>query len=101
MHRAAQAEHIEVQKRRNHGTLSAQLHNVKSSLLVVSILHVRFSVPAAEPLDPSEPPLHPPAVTKGKQLTKMTISEETEREGGGFYRAQQRTHDASKVPGFN
>lgn len=49
MHRAAQAEHMEVQKRGNHGTLSAQLHNEKSNPLVVSILHVMFSVPVAEP----------------------------------------------------
>lgn len=53
MHRAAQAEHMEVQKRGNHGTLSAQLHNEKSNPLVVSILHVMFSVPVAEPLAPS------------------------------------------------
>lgn len=45
MHRAAQAEHMEVQKRGNHGTLSAQLHNEKSNPPVVSILHVMFSVP--------------------------------------------------------
>ena len=49
MHQAAQAEHMEVQKRGNHGTLSAQLHNEKSNPLVVSILHVMFSVPVAEP----------------------------------------------------
>ena len=41
---------MEVQKRGNHGTLSAQLHNEKSHPLVVSILHVMFSVPVAEPL---------------------------------------------------
>ena len=51
MHRAAQAEHMEVQKRGNHGTLSAQLHNEKSNPLVVSILHVMFT----EPLGPLSP----------------------------------------------
>lgn len=54
MHQAAQAEHMEVQKRGNHGTLSAQLHNEKSNLLAVSILHVMFSGPVAEPLAPSD-----------------------------------------------
>lgn len=49
MHRTAQAEHMEVQKRGNHGTLSAQLHNEKSNPLVVSILHVMFMGPVAEP----------------------------------------------------
>lgn len=80
MHRAAQAEHMEVQKRGNHGTLSAQLHNEKSSLLVVSILHVRFSVPVAERPAPSVPSRPdelslPPAGSRGgteaKQLTNM------------------------------
>lgn len=47
MHRVAQVEHMEVQKRGNHGTLYAQLHNEKSNPLVVSILHVMFSVPVA------------------------------------------------------
>lgn len=53
MRRAAQVEHMEVQKSGNHGTLSAQLHNEKSNPLVVSILHVMFSAPVAEPLAPS------------------------------------------------
>lgn len=44
---------MEVQKRGNHGTLSAQLHNKKSIPLVVSILDIMFSVPVAEPLAPS------------------------------------------------
>ena len=48
-HRTALAEHVEVQKRGNHGTLSAQLHNEKSNPLVVSILHVMFRGPVAEP----------------------------------------------------
>lgn len=64
MRRAAQAEHTEVQKRGNHGTLSAQLHNEKSNPLVVSIRHVMFSVPVAEPLAPSAPisPAQPPCM---------------------------------------
>lgn len=49
MHRTAQAEHMEVQKRGNHGTLSAQLHNEKSNPLVVSIQHVMFGGPVTEP----------------------------------------------------
>lgn len=53
MHRTAQAEHMEVQKRGNHGTLSAQLHNEKSNPLVVSILHVMCRGPVAEPPRPS------------------------------------------------
>lgn len=40
---------MEAQKRGNHGTLSAQLHNEKSNPLVVSILHVMFMGPVAEP----------------------------------------------------
>lgn len=55
MHQAAQAEHMEVQKRGNHGTLSAQLHNEKSNPLVVSIRHVMFCMPVAEPGAPSGP----------------------------------------------
>lgn len=49
MHQTAQAEHMEVQKRGNHGTLSAQLHNEKRNTLVVSILHVMFRGPVAQP----------------------------------------------------
>lgn len=59
MQRAAQAERMEVQKRGNHGTLSAQLHNEKSNPLVVSILHVMFRAPVAQPLAsirPAQPP---------------------------------------------
>ena len=61
-HRAAQAEYMDAQKRGNHGTLSAQLHNEKSNPLLVSILHVRLSMPVAEPLAPSAPirPAQPP-----------------------------------------
>lgn len=44
---------MEVQKRGNHGILSAQLHNEKSDPLVVSILHVMFSVPVADHWPPS------------------------------------------------
>lgn len=62
MHRVAQAEHMEVQKRGNHGTLSAQLHNEKGNPLVVTIPHVMFSVPVNEPLalSASIRPVQPP-----------------------------------------
>lgn len=61
MHRTAQAEHMEVQKRGNHGTLSAQLHNEKSNPLVVSILHVMCRGPVAEPPRPRSAQLSLPA----------------------------------------
>lgn len=76
MHRAVHAEHMEVQKRGNHGTLSAQLHNEKSNPLVVSILHVMFSVPVAEPPAPSAPirPAQPPHM-QGSQPGTVCLKE--------------------------
>lgn len=84
MLRAAQVELMEVQRRGNHGTLSAQLHNEKSNLLAVSILDIMFRVPVAEPLAPSarvRPPQFPhtqgtqPGREKGtKQLINMLVS---------------------------
>lgn len=73
MHRAAQAEHMEVQKRGNHGTLSTQLHNEKSSPLVVSILHVMFSAPVAQPLAPIRP-AQPPH-TQGSRPGTVCLKE--------------------------
>lgn len=48
--RAAQAEYVDVPKRGNHGTLSAQLHNEKSSALPVSIQHGMLSMAVTETL---------------------------------------------------